>query len=443
MSDSLYAFVSIDLPAMTAGVLAAVVCALLGSFLVLRRQSLAGDAISHSVLPGLVVGFLVSGTRDALPMFLGAGVAALVSVALIGAVRRFGRVEPGAAMGVVFSIMFALGVVLLEQAAARQVDLDADCVLHGQLETIFWFPPSVWGDFFSWSTLQQTPRQVVVLAATLGVCAAFVAVFFKELRLAAFDPGLADALGFRSGAIHAGLMALVAAATVASFEAVGSILVVAMLICPAATARLLTDRLGSQLLVSVLVAALTGVGGYLLGAFGPEPLGLPGAVNAAGMITVVAGLVLALACLAAPRHGVIARTVRRRRLGARVAREDALAALYRLEEQRLPATPAAIATLIGVAAESERSIRLAERAGQAEHDGAAYRLTPAGRAEAKQIIRSHRLWESYLVDEAGLRPDHVHGLATQLEHLAREQGRVAPDIDRAVDPHEREIPASD
>ncbi|MCA9310803.1 MAG: metal ABC transporter permease, partial [Phycisphaerales bacterium] len=221
MSDAVHTFLSIDLLPLLAATLAAFSCGLLGNFLVLRRLSLMGDAISHAVLPGLVIAFLLFGTRASLAMFFGAAVAGVATVALVELIRRFGRVEPGAAMGVVFSVMFALGVVLLEQAAARQVDLDADCVLHGQLETIFWFPPSIWSDFLAWSTLRDTPRQVVVLAGTLAVCAAFVAVFFKELRLAAFDPGLADALGFRSSAIHAGLMALVAAATVASFEAVG------------------------------------------------------------------------------------------------------------------------------------------------------------------------------------------------------------------------------
>lgn len=439
MNDALYAFISIDLPALTAAILAASLCALLGSFLVLRRQSLAGDAISHAVLPGLVVGFLISGTRAAAPMFIGAGIAALIAVALIGAVRRFGRVEPGAAMGVVFSVMFALGVVLLEQAAARQVDLDADCVLHGQLETIFWFPPSGWSQFFAWSTLRETPRQVVILAATFFSALLAVALFFKELRIATFDPGLATALGFRAGVIQAGLMSLVAAATVASFEAVGSILVVAMLICPAATARLLTDRLRSQLLVSVAIAAATGLGGYLLAAHGAPRLGLPGAVNAAGTMTVVSGAGLVIACLVAPHHGVLARALRRRGLGARVAREDILAALFRLEEQQTPASAPAIDRLIGAGVSLRKGLRLAERNAQIRTSGDHWTLTDAGRIEAREIVRSHRLWESYLVDEVGLRPDHVHDTATRLEHLA-EQRRIAPDLDRASDPHQRAIP---
>jgi len=128
-----------DLFPLAAGVLAALGCGLLGNFLVLRRLSLMGDAISHSVLPGLVIAFLVTSSRGSLAMFIGATVAGLATVVLVEAVKRLGRVESGAAMGVVFSVLFALGVLLIEVASARGVDLDADCVLHGQLETLVWF----------------------------------------------------------------------------------------------------------------------------------------------------------------------------------------------------------------------------------------------------------------------------------------------------------------
>src|SRR4051812_22117411 len=139
-------FLQIDLPALTAAVLACISCALVGNFLVLRRQSLLGDAISHAILPGIVAGFLVTGSRAGLPVILGALAAAVVAGVLIEAVRRLGRLDSGAAMGVVFTVMFAGGVVLIEQGAARAVDLDADCVLYGQLEAILWLAPTRWSD---------------------------------------------------------------------------------------------------------------------------------------------------------------------------------------------------------------------------------------------------------------------------------------------------------
>lgn len=302
-------FLQIDLPAMTAAVLACISCALVGNFLVLRRQSMLGDAISHAILPGIVVGFLVTGSRAGLPVIIGALAAAVLAGVLIEAVRRLGRLDGGAAMGVVFTVMFAGGVVLIEQGAARAVDLDADCVLYGQLEAILWLAPTQWSDLADPAVWADLPHQVVVLVAVTLLCVVCVTLFYKELALTSFDPGLATTLGYPAGLFHYGVVVLVAVAAIASFEAVGSILVVAMLICPAATARLLTDRLPVQLWLSVLIGGITGAGGYLLGAFGPSVLaGEPAdALNAAGMIATLAGVLLMAAVLFAPRHGILGR----------------------------------------------------------------------------------------------------------------------------------------
>jgi len=307
--------IGLDLFPLVAGTLAAVGCAVLGNFLVLRRLSLMGDAISHSVLPGLVIAFLVVSSRGPVVMFLGAAIAGVVTVALVELVKRLGRVEPGAAMGVVFSVLFALGVLLIERAAVRHVDLDAECVLHGQLETLAWYgAPDTLSGLMSWSTIEHLPRQVVVLFFMVVLAFAFVTLFFKELRIAAFDPALATAQGFNASFMHAMLMVFVAAATVASFEAVGSILVIAMLVCPAATARLLTDRLRPQIVWSVIVAILSAVGGYGAATGIPALFGKD-AVNAAGSMAVVSGILLTLAIVASPRHGVLAVALRRRSLG--------------------------------------------------------------------------------------------------------------------------------
>ncbi|AUN30130.1 metal ABC transporter permease [Niveispirillum cyanobacteriorum] len=309
-------FLTVDLPALLAALFACLSCALVGNFLVLRRQALMGDAISHAVLPGIVAGFMVAGTRDTFPMLAGALTAALVAGGMIELVRRLGRVEAGAAMGVVFTGLFALGVVLIEQGPARQVDLDADCVLYGQLEAILWLTPGGWADLADpaiWATL---PRQVIQLMAVFALCLAIILIFFKEFTLVSFDPGLADTLGLKSGLVQQGIVVLAALAAIAAFEAVGSILVIAMLICPAATARLYTDRMGPQVALSLLIGGITGIGGYGLGAFGPSLLGYDMAVNAAGSIAVLAGIILGLSILLAPRYGVIARRMRRGLRGA-------------------------------------------------------------------------------------------------------------------------------
>lgn len=313
MTD-LYTFVSLDLPPLLTALFAALSCALLGNFLVLRRMSLMGDAIAHAVLPGIVLAFLLTGSRATLPMFIGAAVAGIVAAVLIELVRSLGKVEAGAAMGAVFSIMFAAGVLLIEQAAARTVDLDPDCLLHGQLERIFWFPPQD-GEFFSLATLAQLPRELTTSIAVFFGVALLIGLLFKELTLSAFDAGLARSLGFNPSLLHYILMVLVACAVVASFEAVGSILVIAMLICPAASARLLTDRLKIQIALSLVFAATSSVGGYFLAAFAPPALGWHSAVNAAGAMTVLAGLILIAVILCGPQYGVLGRRRARRSAG--------------------------------------------------------------------------------------------------------------------------------
>ncbi len=306
-------FLQIDFPAMLAALFATVSCGLLGNFLVLRRQSLMGDAISHAVLPGIVLGFLLAGSRATWPIFLGALGAAIVAAILIELVRRFGRVEPGTAMGVVFSIMFAGGLVLMEQAAAHSVDLDAECVLYGQLEDILWLEATGWGSLIDPVALAGMPREVGTLAVITAITVAGVALFYKELKITSFDPALATTLGIPATVFHFGLMLMVGAVAVAAFEAVGSILVIAMFICPAAAARMLTDRLVLQLWLSVLLAAIAAIGGYLVAAFGPFLVGGEHSLAASGMIAVMTGILMGLSVLFAPRYGVVSRKLRERR----------------------------------------------------------------------------------------------------------------------------------
>lgn len=407
MNDFMYGFISLDLMPLLAGILAALCCGLLGNHLVLRQQSLMGDAISHAVLPGLVLAFIISDSRNPSIMFIGAGISAIVTVILIQIVRRLGRVEPGAAMGVIFSVLFALGVYLLEQGGVRGVDLDASCVLYGNLENLFWTPPRDLDALLTLDTLRkQVPTQIWTLLGMTIAVIIFLGVFFKELRISAFDPGISTAQGINASAMNFVLMVFVAAAAVASFEAVGSILVIAMLICPAATARLLTDRMGSQIMVSAMAALGASVGGYLVAANMPESLVRGGSVNAAGMMAVMGGVLLLLTIFVSPCHGVIARALHRRALSRRIAMEDLLATLYRAHESGDPHR-----------ASGMPAIARAKSFGLVTETSGTLRLTDQGLADASALIRKHRLWEGYLVDHAGLLPDHVHGVAETLEHL--------------------------
>ncbi|MEM8759167.1 MAG: metal ABC transporter permease [Pseudomonadota bacterium] len=298
-------FVALSLVPMTIGVLAAIACALPGNFLILRRQALIGDAISHVVLPGIVAAFLVTGSVSSGPMLIGAAGAALLAVLLIEAVKRLGRIEPGAAMGVVFTALFAAGVLLLEQTDTSGVHLDVDHALMGNLESLIWFDGTGWASLLDPAALATLPHELWRIAATCLAITALTMVFWRPLALSTFDEGFAASLGVPTRTVTLGLVIAAALAAVAAFDAVGSIIVIAMFICPPATARLMTNRLGHQVLWSVAIAALSAVLGYVAAGYGPLWLGHEHAVSAAGMIATVSGLLLAMACLLGPhRHRV-------------------------------------------------------------------------------------------------------------------------------------------
>jgi manganese/zinc/iron transport system permease protein len=402
------------------GALCSVPCAILGCYLVLRRMSLLGDAISHAVLPGLAVAFLLTGSVSGPGIAIGAVILGVLTAYLTQAIHKVADVPEDASMGVVFTSLFAVGVILITRAASG-TDLDPGCVLYGLIE------------FVPLDTFRLFGREIPLAVQTLGpallITVGFVALLWKELKIVSFDPALAAAMGFRVALVHYLLMAMVAGVTVASFEAVGSILVIAMLIVPPATAHLLTDRLAGMIGWSVAVAILSSVLGYL------------GAVrlntSVAGMMAVAAGGLFFLAVLFAPRHGVVSQVVRRIRLALRIAREHALAGLYREEEAGVTATPV----------EAGWVRRLAEfqlaRTGRIEWDAGGWRLTVDGRAEAAELVRAHRLWEAFLSTRLDLPADHVHAPADRMEHYTDPalRDRLAADLANPTrDPHGRPIP---
>jgi manganese/zinc/iron transport system permease protein len=283
----------------------------------------------------------------------------------------------------------------------------------------------------------EVPRQLFTIGPVLLLNLVFIAILWKELKISSFDPGLANTQGISATWMHYGLMAVVAMTTVASFEAVGSILVVAMLIVPAATAHLLTDRLVRMLQVACAIAVLSAVLGFVVGAVWD--------VQPAGAMAVVAGLCYALAVFCSPRYGVISKLVNNFHTSLRVVREDIIAMLYRVEEvggeKRLPRGAAAKAMGSGLLA--RLGIRTLLRDGEIEVTDSGLNLTDSGRNNASRLVRSHRLWESFLVHHLGLPPDRVHQPAERVEHFIGNRMREALKQqldDTARDPHGREIP---
>jgi manganese/zinc/iron transport system permease protein len=262
-------------------------CGLVGNYLMLRRMALMGDAVSHSVLPGLVIAFLLTGSRGTGAMFLGALLAGVATTIIIETIHRKTRVKADASIGVTFTTLFAIGVVLVS-IFSSQVDLDAECVLYGEIGFI---PP-----LSGWSEL---PVPLLRMGGVLVAVAVLIAVFYKELLVSSFDGGLARSLGINTTLVHYGMMTMLSLVVVSAFEAVGSILVVAMLILPGATAGLLSTRLAVVHGLSVVHAALSAVlGVHLALALGCQ----------IGPAMVVAGaLLFGLAWIFSPTQGLLRR----------------------------------------------------------------------------------------------------------------------------------------
>ena len=350
------------------GALVGASCALVGCFLVLRKMALLGDAISHSVLLGIVGVFFLTGSRSAPLMVLGAGAVGLLTVSLVEAVYRTGRVREDAAIGLVFPALFSLGVIAVSRFPST-VHIDVEHVLYGEIAYAPFSRVSAFGQDLGY-------RSLWVLGTMTVVNALFVGLFYKELKLATFDPGLAAALGLSPLAIHYALMAAVSATTVVAFDSVGAILVVAMLIVPPATAYLLTDRLPIMLALAVACGAAAAVGGYWLAR------AIDGSI--AGAMATIAGLLFVVAFLAAPRHGLVARLVRLRRLRRDFARSLLLSHLeghhgstdLAALRQRFLWGPRTAARVVGTA----------RRDGLVEADQAGrLTLTPRGRVEAREV----------------------------------------------------------
>jgi ABC-type Mn2+/Zn2+ transport system permease subunit/Mn-dependent DtxR family transcriptional regulator len=415
---------------MAVGIVCNASCAILGCYLVLRRMSLLGDAISHAVLPGIALGYLFSGSVAGVPILLGAMALGVLTSVLTQGISSLGRVSEDTSLGVVFTSLFALGVIMI-QAVARNVDLDADCVLYGLID----YAGADFTTFLGWTI----SRPLLMLVPALLITMALVVVFWKELKIVAFDPALAAAMGFRVATIHYLLMAMVAGVTVASFESVGSILVVAMLVVPAATAALLTDRLAWMMAWALAVGTTSAVFGYLIC--------VPLATSVAGAMAVVAGLQFAAAVFFAPRGGLVSRWLRNKGLAIRIAAEDVLAALYRAEEKGKTSAgrePSGISASLFT--RQAATWNLVRRGWVTRTPTGQLALTRLGRNAARNLVRAHRLWETYLDTHFDLPRDHLHDAAERMEHYLGTEltDELAAELaDRAVDPHGKEIPASD
>jgi ABC-type Mn2+/Zn2+ transport system permease subunit/Mn-dependent DtxR family transcriptional regulator len=376
--------------ALLASVLVGITCGLLGVFIVLRNMSLIGDALSHAILPGVVVGFLIAG-HSIFAFFTGSVVAGLLAALSITWLQRNVKTKEDAAIGIVFSAMFALGIIGISAVTRQEgVHLDMKDFLFGNVLGI--------ADQDIWLT-------GLIMAYTLLCILAFYRYFF----VTTFQAVMATTTGINANLMHYFMMMLLSFAVVASLQSVGVILVVAMLIIPASTALLLSNRLPVVLALSALVGVLSASMGLIFAIIWETT---PGPA-----MTLVATAFYLLAMLFSPKKGLLLLRIRKASRQRLQALEDVLKALVKLQEKGVKSLPDTAASLQLSERQLRRKLLALQRKNWLEPlRMGEIQLSAAGLERAYQLIRAHRIWESYLVQEMGLQSNQIHGQAEQFEH---------------------------
>lgn len=396
----------------------------LGCFALLRRQSLLSDALAHAALPGVCLAFLFTGSKSPGVLLAGAMVAGVLGAFAILGVIRHSRIKEDAAIGIILSVFFGAGIVLLtfiqKLPTGNQSGLDR--FLFGQAATM-------------------GTDDIRLLSGVAVLVLLAVALFFKEFKLVSFDHGFGVSLGLPVRMLEIGLTSLLVLVVVIGLQLVGVVLMVATLLTPAAAARQWTDRLGAMLLLSGGIGALSGSVGALASASIPR-------IPTGPAIVLASSLVLVLSLMLAPSRGMVWAMLRDRRVQVRIRRENLLKDLYLAGERGTGfQDPVSLPVLMGYRGMSGagllRSARRLVRTSHLERTGDRLRLTGEGIREAAKVVRKHRLWESYLSHRLELPPDHLHRDAEMMEHALSDE--VVDDLDRMLgypehDPHGKPIP---
>lgn len=389
-------------------------CGALGCFIVLRNMALIGDALSHAILPGIVISFMIVG-YSTIGFFLGSVVAGLLTAFAITWIQRNVNTKNDAAIGIVFTAMFALGVLGISEINSQGVHLDLKDFLFGSILGV--------------------GNEDLYLITGIGIYVLLsIAIFYRYLFVTTFQPVIAETMGISVKMIHYFLMLMLSFVVVASLKAVGVILVVAMLITPASTALLLSDKLKSVIIIASLLGLLSAVLGLI---FSIHLDTTPGPA-----MTVVATLMYFLTVLFAPKKGLLFKSIRSRNLSRKIRFEDTLKQALKLD-QKGNLTYAELQNRLGYTSQVlKKNLQLLLKDGLVQTSPKLI-LTKLGQKEANKLVRAHRLWETYLVNQIGLSAEQIHEDAEKYEHLLTEE--ILEKLDKKLDfpdfdPHGSPIP---
>ena len=345
----------------------AVACSLCGVYLVVKHESMVAEALSHAVLPGIIVAFVIFQDRSSPWLIISAGLSGLLMVWLVQTIRNTRLVDGDAALGIVFSALFSVGIIAASQNL-NNTHFHAHCIIDGNLASAALQTVEVFGI--------EMPRSFLVMLSVLGALLVFIGFFYKEMKLTMFDAELSQSFGFRPTLLHLGWLALVSMTTVAAFETVGSILVVALMIAPPAASFLLASRLWKMLVISSLIGIVSSLIGFQVG-YSLD-------ISPTGPIATVAGFVFLVTVVFAPRQGVLAKARLRRRQRSDLFQHLLLARLKR-------DSPAAVAleelseSVMWTDHQFRRALRQCKNNGWINQDSATVALTDQGLQFADQM----------------------------------------------------------
>lgn len=407
---------------------------LLGSFIVVRKLSLMGDTLSHAVLPGVALGFLWTMSKNPWAIFIGATIAGLLGTVVVHWIHTTTHIKEDSAMGMVLSGFYAIGICLhtMIQHLPSGNKAGLDKFMFGQAAAL-------------------SEGDLVMIAVVTGVSLLLICLFYKEFLVTSFDNAFASSIGMPAKFFHYQLMLLLAFAVVVGLQAVGIVLVSAMLITPAATAYLLTDRMHYMLVLASIFGMLSGISGAFFSYLGNSlPTG--------PFMIVGASTLFALALLFGPRYGIVPRWLRNLDRNKRIQIENTLKAIYQVREKGDFHDDGVSLQHLGdqrnlslseVKKETKRLIKerfatLAPSELETLNQDQILYLTPKGWENACRIVRNHRLWELYLTKSAHYQPDHVHDDAEEIEHVLGED--IVRELERlldfpTLDPHGKLIPS--
>jgi ABC-type Mn2+/Zn2+ transport system permease subunit/Mn-dependent DtxR family transcriptional regulator len=401
--------------ALVASITIGISCGLIGTYIMLRRMSLIGDALAHAVLPGVVVSFMIAGKSE-VGLFVGAVVSGILTVLLIGFVNRNSRIKEDTSIGIIFTGAFALGILLVSQL--KQVHIDLSSYLFG--------------DVLGVSTGDITLSLIIMV-----IIIACILLFYKQLLITSFDPTMAMTIGISTTVVHYMLMTLLSMSIVAGLQSVGVILIIAMLITPPATAYLLSDNLKKILVLSAIFGMLSSVIGLYLSYHFNFASG--------ASIVLVAVTLFMLAFLFSHKEGVVTRLIRRRGSSRLVLLEDVIKLTDRFgtDLKGIHLTDR-ISNELGISeGKITSAIKDLVQNGLMVKENGDYTLTHEGKEYATKLIRTHRLWETYVTKEKVMDMGDIHPEAEKVEHVLTDD--LVDELDEELgfpekDPHGSEIP---